>query len=172
MAAVTPENVLSHCEASSNFLCTLSDNIYDIRFGTFRLREMNTNQILFEFERDFYEATEDSRFIQYAFPAQFLNYRSLGTTIHFSVGDNPVNNFRMIERHYFRNSLLQTFDYTIPFMMPNSVNTHEFIYDLPALPEELVNEMVRNPYESKSDSFFFVDGKLVIHVRAEYDYSA
>jgi hypothetical protein len=56
-------------------------------------------------------------------------------------------------------------------MMPNSVNSHEFIYELPALPRDLVVDMVGNPYETKSDSFFFVEDKLVMHVRAEYDYS-
>ena len=171
MAGVAPEQVLNHSEACTSFLCSLSDNVYDVRFGSFKLREMNSNEVLFEIERDFYEATEDTRSIQYSFPPQFLNLRSLGSTIHFSVGSEPVKNFRMIERHYFKSSLLQTVDFCIPFMMPNSVNTHEIIYDLPALPQELMDEMIRSPYETKSDSFFFVEDKLVIHVRAQYDYS-
>ena len=167
----TPEVILGFTEATSEFLCSLADNTYDIRFGTFRIRNMENNQSLFEIERDFEEASEDTRLIQYTFPPEFLMLRSLGTTIHFSVGPLPVINFRMIERHYFRSNLLQSYDFTVDFMIPNSVNTHEFIYDLPIIPKDLMIEMVCNPYETKSDSFFFVENKLIMHVRAEYDYS-
>ena len=132
---------------------------------------MESNRCLFEIERDFEEATEDTRLIQYSFPPEFLQLRSLGTSIHFSVGQMPVSNFRMIERHYFRSTLLQSYNFGIDFMIPNSVNSHEFIYELPVLPEELAIEMISNPYETKSDSFFFVQDKLIMHVRAEYDYS-
>lgn len=34
-----------------------------------------------------------------------------------------------------------------------------------------VKLMVENPYETRSDSFYFVDGKLVMHNKAEYSYS-
>ncbi|OMJ95811.1 hypothetical protein SteCoe_705 [Stentor coeruleus] len=169
--SITPETVLGFTEACNDFLCSLSDNIYDIRFGSFRIRDIENNRCLFEIERDFEEATEDTRLIQYSFPPEFLLLRSLGTSIHFSVGSLPASNFRMIERHYFRQNLLQSYDFTIDFMMPNSVNSHEFIYDLPALPKDMVIDMVGNPYETKSDSFFFVEDKLIMHVRAEYDYT-
>ena len=169
---ITPETVLEYTEACSDFKCSLSDNIYDIRFGTFRIRDLENHRCLFEIERDFEEATEDTRLIQYTFPPEFLMLRSVGTSIHFSVGSLPVNNFRMIERHYFRSTLLQSYDFTINFMMPNSVNSHEFIYELPELPKELVIDMICNSYETKSDSFFFVENKLIMHVRAEYDYSS
>jgi hypothetical protein len=32
-------------------------------------------------------------------------------------------------------------------------------------------DMIANPYETKSDSFYFVDGKLVMHNKAEYAYN-
>lgn len=32
--------------------------------------------------------------------------------------------------------------------------------------------MILNPYETKSDSFYFVGDQLVMHNKAEYDYSA
>ena len=53
------------------------------------------------------------------------------------MGDKPVNNFRMIERHYFRNQLLKSFDFHFGFCIPSSKNTCEHIYDFPALSEEL-----------------------------------
>lgn len=31
-------------------------------------------------------------------------------------------------------------------------------------------EMIASPYETKSDSFYFVDGKLMMHNKAEYAY--
>lgn len=57
--------------------------------------------------------------------------------IEFTVGDKPVKNFRMIERHYFRNRLLKSFDFDFGFCIPNSRNTCEHIYEMPELtPEE------------------------------------
>ena len=32
-------------------------------------------------------------------------------------------------------------------------------------------ELVSHPYETKSDSFYFVEGKLIMHNRADYAYS-
>lgn len=168
---ITPEIVMGYTTASEGFLCEISDNIYDIRFGPFRIRDMESNKILFDIEQEFNPMTEESRFIQYTFPSDMLLLRSLGTTINFSVGELPVPQFMMIEKHYFRNHLLQSYDFSINFMMPNSVNSHEFIYELPPLPTELVIDIISNPFEAKSDSFFFVENKLVMHVRAEYDYS-
>jgi protein unc-119 len=171
MNTITPDVVLGFDRACDTFLCELSDNIYDIRFGTFRIRDVESNRCLFEIERDFEEATEDSRLIQYTFPADFLLLGSIGTSIHFSVGSLPVSNFRIIEKHYFRTTQLQCYDFNIEFMIPNSVNSREFIYELPRLPRDLIIDMISQPYETKSDSFFFVENKLIMHIRAEYDYS-
>ena len=33
-------------------------------------------------------------------------------------------------------------------------------------------EMVRSPFETRSDSFYFVDNRLVMHNHAEYAYDA
>lgn len=53
----------------------------------------------------------------------------------FSVGSEPVPNFRMIERHYFRDRLIQSFDFTFGFCIPNSTNSWEAIYHMPKLSE-------------------------------------
>lgn len=45
------------------------------------------------------------------------------------------------------------------------------IYDVPEINEDLKNEMIDSPYDTKSDTFIFVDGKLIIHKRAIYDFS-
>eukprot|EP00041_Stephanoeca_diplocostata_P028822 m.834098 g.834098 ORF g.834098 m.834098 type:complete len:71 (+) comp23443_c0_seq5:873-1085(+) len=33
------------------------------------------------------------------------------------------------------------------------------------------DEMIANPGETKSDSFYFVNGKLIMHNKAEYSYN-
>lgn len=57
--------------------------------------------------------------------------------VEFTVGSRPVNRFRMIERHFFRDKLLKTFDFEFGFCIPYSRNTCEHIYEFPSLPQEL-----------------------------------
>lgn len=57
--------------------------------------------------------------------------------MEFIVGNKPVNKFRMIERHFFRDRLLKSFDFEFGFCIPNSKNTCEHIYDFPQLSESL-----------------------------------
>jgi hypothetical protein len=59
----------------------------------------------------------------------------VGATVEFTVGDKAVSKFRMIERHFFRNKLLKTFDFEFGFCIPNSKNTCEHIYEFPELSE-------------------------------------
>jgi len=77
----------------------------------------------------------------------------------------------MVERHYFRGRVIRSYEFLFGFVIPNSTNSWEFIYDLPELSEEDKREVISSPWEVKSDSFFFADGKLIIHNRAEYNYS-
>ena len=37
---ITPDYVQSLTEPTANFLCKLSDNTYNVRFGAFRIRDM------------------------------------------------------------------------------------------------------------------------------------
>lgn len=53
------------------------------------------------------------------------------------MGEKPVSNFRMIERHYFRDRLLKNFDFDFGFCIPSSRNTCEHIYEFPQLSEDL-----------------------------------
>lgn len=112
-------------------------------------------------------------------------------SVEFTVGNKPVSNFRMIERHFFKNRLLKTFDFKFGFCMPNSKNTCEHIYEFPTLPDDLsechslgcprkylfldlnipVAEMIKHPFETKSDSFYFVDNVLIMHNKADYAYN-
>uniref|UniRef100_A0A665TDI3 Protein unc-119 homolog A n=1 Tax=Echeneis naucrates TaxID=173247 RepID=A0A665TDI3_ECHNA len=86
------------------------------------------------------------RFVRYQFTPAFLRLRQVGATVEFTVGDMPIENFRMIERHYFREKLLKSFDFEFGFCMPSSKNTCEHIYEFPPLSEDIMassGEVVR-----------------------------
>jgi hypothetical protein len=97
----------------------------------------------------------------------------------------------MIERHFFKDRLIKSFDFNFGFCIPDSVNTREDMYEIPQLSEDeskfnlserlqlylssivlvaVVQDMVANRFETRSDSFYFVDGKLIMHNRAQYAY--
>ncbi len=107
----------------------------------------------------------------YRFGAQFLEFKNLALKLEFNVvGEEPVKDLVLIERHYFKNKLVRNFEFKFPFCMPKSKNECEFVYDLPALSEEEKQEMIASPGEAKSDSFFFVGERLLIHNKAAYSY--
>lgn len=171
MLRVSPADVLAFTSPTQEFLCPLEANVFDIQFGGFMIRDAESGAVLLDIEREYTAFTADSRFIQYSFPPEFLSIRTVGTTLAFSVGTRPVHHLRMIERHYFRERLLQSYDFSVPFCIPNSKNTWEAIYSLPELSPDEIQEIVENPFLTKSDSFFFVEDALIMHTRAEYDYS-
>ncbi|XP_010003167.1 PREDICTED: protein unc-119 homolog B [Chaetura pelagica] len=171
-------------ELPDNYLCKPEDNIYNIDFTRFKIRDLETGTVLFEIAKpsasEHNEEDEDDsseldtsagRFVRYQFTPAFLRLRTVGATVEFTVGEKPVSNFRMIERHYFRDRLLKNFDFDFGFCIPSSRNTCEHIYEFPQLSEDLIRLMVENPYETRSDSFYFVDNKLIMHNKADYAYN-
>ncbi|KAM6985854.1 protein unc-119 homolog B [Aplochiton taeniatus] len=177
---ITPEDVLGLQKITENYLCGPDENVYSIDFTRFKIRDMETATVLFEItkppntDKDGGKKDIDpnaGRFVRYQFTPAFLRLRQVGATVEFTVGDKPIENFRMIERHYFREKLLKSFDFEFGFCMPSSKNTCEHIYEFPPLSEEIMREMILHPYETQSDSFYFVDNKLVMHNKADYSYS-
>lgn len=122
-------------------------------------------------ESDKTPLTDESRLVRYHFGPDFFLLKTIGTTLVFKVGNLPVKNFIMIERHYFKNKLIKSFKFSIPFCIPNTVNSLEAIYDIPDFSEAEKKDMIESPWETKSDSIYFVDGKLVMHTKAEYSYA-
>ncbi|KAM5311047.1 protein unc-119 homolog B [Glossophaga mutica] len=183
--AIRPEHVLRLSRVTENYLCKPEDNIYSIDFTRFKIRDLETGTVLFEIakpcisdheEEDDEEECGDvdisaGRFVRYQFTPAFLRLRTVGATVEFTVGDKPVSNFRMIERHYFRERLLKNFDFDFGFCIPSSRNTCEHIYEFPQLSEDVIRLMIENPYETRSDSFYFVDNKLIMHNKADYAYN-
>ncbi|CAH8579703.1 unnamed protein product [Heterobilharzia americana] len=154
---------------------TSDRNIYDIQFLSFSLRDMESNAVIFEVRKPpseyFQNDCEQKRCVRYKFSPDFLYLRTVGATVEFSIGDKYISEFRMIERHYFKDKLLKSFDFNFGFVIPNSVNTVEHIYEFPKLTDGDVRDMIQNPFETRSDSFYFVDGALVMHNKAEYAYN-
>ncbi|XP_043477115.1 protein unc-119 homolog [Leptopilina heterotoma] len=185
---VTPEMVLRLPTITDKYFCLPEKNTYEIDFTRFQIRDLETGTVLFEIakppvnEHDTprKEPQQDEagrldpnagRFVRYQFTPQFLKLKTVGATVEFLVGNQPVNNLRMIERHFFRDRLLKTFDFEFGFCIPNSKNTCEHIYEFPTLPADLIAEMIANPFETRSDSFYFVDNRLIMHNKADYAYN-
>jgi len=177
------DDVLLYNEPTKGYCCTLTANDrFKIEFESFRIRDMDSGVQLFEVAKDPeqgevdlsqlpVEMEDQVRCISYDFGEDFLRLNAIGTTLQFSVGPEPVENFRMIERHYFRDQLIKSFDFNFGFCIPNSTNTWEAIYEMPELPEELVQDMIDNPWETKSDSFYYAGEEMILHNKANYAYS-
>lgn len=71
------------------------------------------------------------RLVKYHFGPDFLKLRTIGLTVEFKVGDTPVPNMQMVERHYFKGKVIKSYEFSFGFCIPNSTNTLEVIYDLP-----------------------------------------
>lgn len=180
------DTVLTYNEPTPGYCCPLVANTFGIEFESFSIRDLSdpedpNGQILFEVARDPSQRIDNAtippemedqvRCICYDFGDAFLDLTTIGTTLTFSVGDNEVHDFRMIERHYFRDQLIKSYDFEFGFVIPNSTNTWEAIYDMPELDPDLKQEMIDNPWESQSDSFYYVDGQMVLHNKAKYAYT-
>lgn len=180
--APTADEVLTFTEPTAGYCCPLNANTVGIEFESFRIRDYESGQVLFEVAKDPNtppidlnnippEMEDQVRCISYDFGSEFLELRTVGTTLQFAVGPYEVSNFRMIERHYFRDILIKSFDFNFGFCIPNSVNTWEAIYDMPELDPEIKQALIDNPWETQSDSFYYVGDELIMHNKAKYAYT-
>ncbi|KAG2423035.1 hypothetical protein HXX76_015551 [Chlamydomonas incerta] len=180
MAQITPEVVLSYTKPASGYLCPLNANTFGIEFLKFEIKDYDTNRVVYQVAREpdseplpevlDPEIENMIRSVKYTFPASFLKYKTVRTLLEFCVGPQPVNNLRMIERHFFKDKLVRTYDFEFGFCIPNSTNSWEAIYDVPEYPAAVINDYITSPWAHKSDSFYFVDNKLIMHNKAEYQY--
>ena len=201
MSEITPDVVRNFKEFTPKFLCSLDANIYNIQFKRFRIRDMESDFVLFDVgddsdvnnkeeakkseedekakkeaqEKAQKEEDEDiyksARMIRYHLGPDFLDLKNLGSSLTFTVGDKPVKDFLMIERHYFNDTLIKSFEFKFDFCIPNSVNTWESIYTIPEIDPEIKKKMIAEPWHTKSDSFYFVGDKLIMHNKAIYNYA-
>lgn len=160
----------------------MAANVYNIQFTHFQIVDYESKQKIFEVgvncpprslaTVDLSRPLDENMYrkIRYEFSEDVLRLPTIKTTLEFAVGKKEVPNFRMIERHYFRDELVKSFDFTFGFCIPASHNTWDAIYALPPLEDDLINDMIANPFATTSDSFYFVDDELIMHNKAEYKY--
>uniref|UniRef100_A0A7S0UIK8 GMP phosphodiesterase delta subunit domain-containing protein n=1 Tax=Polytomella parva TaxID=51329 RepID=A0A7S0UIK8_9CHLO len=178
--SISPADVLSHSVPTSGYLCPLKANNYGIEFLKFEVRDYDTGKVIYQVSRepdpeplptDLDPEIENLiRSVKYTFPMDFLKCNTIRTALEFSVGNEPLGNFRMVERHYFEDKLVKSYDFSFGFCIPNSTNSWEAIYDVPENTPEMITKYVNNPFQHKSDSFYFVNDRLVMHNKAEYQY--
>lgn len=118
--------------------------MYDIDFTRFCIRDTESSSTLFEINKppNLPQITDDqdpnaSRFVRYQFPPDFLDLKTVGATIEFTVGEKPIKKFRMIERHFYKDHHLKTFDFEFGFCIPRSKNSCEHIYEFPIISKQL-----------------------------------
>mmetsp|Transcript_25280 Transcript_25280/g.86577 ORF Transcript_25280/g.86577 Transcript_25280/m.86577 type:complete len:185 (-) Transcript_25280:206-760(-) len=181
-ASPTPDQVLAYEKPTEGFLCPLSANTYGIEFVEFEVKDNDSGTVVFKVAKDpdappmqlpddlDEEMERQIRTIRYTFPTEFLRYKIIKTSLVFSVGDKPVPNFRMIERHYHKNKIVRSYDFTFGFCIPGTTNSWEATYTVPELSDEEIKSFVSSPYETASDSFYFVGDELIMHNKAYYAY--
>ena len=145
---ITPEFVSQLTNPTSRFLCKLKDNGPKFKFGGFKIRDMISKITLVDVpdqDDDSQMSDEDdpeTRAIKYHLGPDFLKLRTVGLTLNFGIGPEPINKLEMVERHYFRGKVIRSYDFKFGFVIPNSTNSWEFIYDLPVLTPEEEDEII------------------------------
>jgi len=90
-----------------------------------------------------------------------------------SKGVKELAPLRMIERHYYKDTLLGSYDFVYgPVATPSVKNLWEFNYEMPLLGEGQISAIVSDPYSLSSDSFYFLGSDLVLHHKAFYAFKA
>ena len=174
MADFTEEQALKMDKALDHFLIKLEDNIYGVRFNGFKLRDIQTDKVYHEYyPADPYELDYFAdHMLDYPFPNDIIKrQKHLGTTLNLVVGDKFVKNLVLLERHYIGGKLAGNFRFAFPAFIPKSENKVEFIYEIPKLSPEVEAKIEKGEdVHAESDTFVFVEGKLVVHRRAKYTY--
>lgn len=94
---LTPEDIFNLTKISDDYLCSPDANIYEIDFTRFKIRDLETNSVLFEIAKQPSEQySEDGiinsdgpqndidpnagRYVRYQFTPQFLKLKTVGAT--------------------------------------------------------------------------------------------
>uniref|UniRef100_A0A7S0SA66 GMP phosphodiesterase delta subunit domain-containing protein n=1 Tax=Mantoniella antarctica TaxID=81844 RepID=A0A7S0SA66_9CHLO len=179
---MTPDEALAQKGPTDGFLCPLSANTYGLDFLEFEIKDYDSGESIFHVKKDPEaglpmlpddidpEIEKAVRTVKYTFPEKFLRFKTVRTALVFSVGPEPVPNFRMIERHYFKGDLIRSYDFNFGFCIPGSTNSWEAIYGVPEMTEKRIMDLMDSPFEMQSDSFYYVGDTLVMHNKAAYSY--
>ena len=136
---ITPEYVQTLTGPTDQFLVRLSENWPRFTFKGFHIRDMISNITLVDVPAE--EITDEQllsenddpsmRLIKYHLGPDFLRLQTVGLTMMFGIGPRPIQNMEMIERHYFRGRVIRDYSFRFGFVIPNSTNEWELVYDMP-----------------------------------------
>lgn len=137
--------------------------------------EENSNEDLLINDEDYTEEMlqifNEMRKKTYNFPSSFLHQKFMSTFLKFKVGDQEVKNLVLVENHFYKNNRIASYVFKFPYCAPNSVNSWQYVYELPQIPKEFVDDIIKNGTVTTSDTFFFVEGDMVMHNKSEYVFS-
>ena len=171
----------------AGFLCKLNANKYALQFLQFKLKNPDNNKVFVdtEFEEhaneelliedekyppEVLKTFDEMRYVRYAFAQSFLKAKNLSCFLKFKVGDQAVKNLVLIENHYFKGKRIAMYEFKLPFCSPNSKNQVEYVYEVPQLEDSIVQEILTKKLSTHSDTFFFADGEIIMHNKAEYTF--
>jgi len=177
---VTPEEVLTFTGPTKGFLCPLSANTFNIDFIELKIKNADTNSTVCVAGRDPNTAPmrefppgfdlDILRQIKYNFPRSLLDCSCVNTTLVFQVTE-ALSDVRLIERHYFGDTLVKSYDFSFPFCAPNSTNSWDTEYEFPQLDAGLKAKIAAGSYaDNQADTFIFVGGRLIMHNKAYIRY--
>lgn len=186
----TVDEVLALTKPTERFVCPLDANKFGIEFiGITMVDGENPKHELYhnsngtgsdvenfmDMLRFLSMMGDDSpRVLEYELDSSFLDLSHVQVTTAFKVhGKGPLPSLRMIERHYHKDKLLMSYDftYTGPTPAPGEVATWSFVYDIPEISADEKQEIVSNPGSVESDSFYFIGDELQMHHKAIYIYT-
>ena len=189
---ITPDYVKSLQSFTPKFLCSIEDNTYKIKFTKLVVKDFDSKEILIEHinnskktindlneeelkkikeieEKDIYKSP---RMIKYHLSSNILK-KKISLNFEF-MGEKPIKDFIIIERHYIKDKYIGGFESKFPFCFPQAPSNKEEIIDLNknnGLNNNIKKEMTNNVILHKSDTFCFVENKLIIHNKAIYYYT-
>ena len=69
--------------------------------------------------------TMDDRVLKQKFSPAFFMLKNLELTLQFSVNDQekPLHYLILVEKHFFRDELISSYEFQFPFCIPGSTNT-------------------------------------------------
>ena len=187
--SITLEQAKDMKQRPQGFLCKIKANRFALQFLHFTLKDPETENVFHDMDFEEHKNEEllidddqyppemlavfdEMRYIHYEFPISFLKAKVLSCTLKFKVGDLPVKNLTMIENHYFKDQRIAHYEFKLPFCPPNTKNTAEYIYEVPELDEKIIQEISTKGLSTLSDTFFFANGELIMHNKAEYSFTS
>ncbi len=189
---ITPDYVKSLQSFTPKFLCSIEDNTYKIKFTNLIVKDFDSKEILIEYinnskktindldeeelkkikeieEKDIYKSP---RMIKYHLSSNILK-KKISLNFEF-MGEKPIKDFIIIERHYIKDKYIGGFESKFPICIPKAPSNQEEIIDLnknndfnKKIKKEVTNDVILH----KSDTFCFVEDKLIIHNKAIYYYT-